>query len=337
MSCQKVNNHNHASNKTTSLQHRANNPSDQPSHDLPSRNDPMKRVTMGGASHPAKRCVISLAIGRKGLAQSLERLEESLTRVRFKGDFLAWNEELPLRSPTQFEAPMAFKTFCFLEARKRGYEEILWMDATIVALRPVEPIFQTINEHGYVAFCNNYGQSLGQWSSDEVLQHHCISREEAMKIPEIPTSVIGVNVRHESGIRFLEAWHALNTDGLTCRGGRTPITTLDEHYAIAWNKGGCISSDPRVGGHRFDQTAAGIIFHQLGMRPNEDSLRDIHHKERAIERETILLHHREFKEEITPLNAIYRKVFFTMPYLDPLRSKARRLIRFVRRVRRPPS
>lgn len=95
----------------------------------------MKVVRMGRSAQPSNRCVISLGAGRRGFTESLKRLEESLRRVRFEGDFLGWNDELPAGSPSQFEAPMAFKTFCFHEAKQRGYEEILWIDSPIVALR----------------------------------------------------------------------------------------------------------------------------------------------------------------------------------------------------------
>lgn len=285
----------------------------------------MKIVSMGRTPRPTKRCVISLGAGRKGFTESLKRLEESLVRVRFKGDFLVWNDVLPEGSPTQFEAPMAFKTFCFHEAEKRGYEEILWIDAPIVALRSLEPIFAVMRENGYVTFANNYGQSLGQWSSDEVLDLHGISREEAMSIPETPTSVIGLNLRTELGSQFLDRWHRMNTDGLTCRGITRAITTVQDHYAIAWNKDGCVSKDQRVGGHRFDQTAAGIVAHQLGLHPNADSLRDIHYEATPVNRHTILLHHREFGEEITPLDRIYYRIFIEKPFLQTPRQKVRRL------------
>jgi hypothetical protein len=292
----------------------------------------MEVVHIGPGPHPSKRCVISLGVGRQGLTKSLKRLEESLRRVRFKGDFLGWNDELPAGSPTQFEAPMAFKTFCFLEAKHRGYEEILWIDAPIVALRSLEPIFKMIKDNGYVIFANNYGQSLGQWSSDEVLNLHQISRDDAMLIPETPTSVIGLDLRCDLGHRFLDGWHQLTTDGLTCRGISEPIRTVEDYYSIAWNKDGRVSKDPRVGGHRHDQTAAGIIAHQLGMHPYADTLRDIHYKGTAINRHTILLHHREFEEEITPLNKIYYRVFIDEPFLEAPKRKVRQLGRILKKA-----
>ncbi len=290
----------------------------------------MKVVRMGRSAQPSNRCVISLGAGRRGFTESLKRLEESLRRVRFEGDFLGWNDELPAGSPSQFEAPMAFKTFCFHEAKQRGYEEILWIDSPIVALRSLEPIFKMIRENGYVTFTNNYGQSLGQWSSDDVLALHQITRDEAMLIPETPTSVIGFNFRDQRACHFLDRWHEMATDGLTCRGTIAPIQSVEDHYAIAWNKEGRVSKDPRVGGHRFDQTAAGIIAHQLGMPPYAETLRDIHFKGTSVDRHTILLHHREFGEEITPLDQIYYRVFIEQPFLERPKQKLRQTLRRVK-------
>jgi len=292
----------------------------------------MKIIRMGKVKDLDKRCVISLGLGRKGYTKSLKRLEESLRRTNFNGDFLVWDDVLPEGSPTQFESPMAFKTYCFLEAQKLGYNQVLWMDAPIVVLRSLEPIFKMIKTNNYVTFSNNYGQSLGQWSSDDVLKLHQISREEAMFIPETPTSVIGLNLSSELGQKFLMRWHSMSTDGLTFRGISSSIKNSDEYYAIAWNKENCISNDPRVGGHRHDQTGAGIIAHQLGLPPYADNLRDVHYKANQINKHTILLHHREFSENITSLDKIYYNVFIDQVYLEKPREKIKYFYRKLKKI-----
>ena len=273
----------------------------------------------------AKRCVISLGVGRKSYTDCLKRLEESLRKVRFQGDLLVWSDELPIGSPSQLEAPMAFKGFCFDEARQKGYEEILWIDAPIIAMRPLEPLFALMNRYGFITFTNNHDQVLGQWCSDAVLAHHQLSRDEAMAIPETPTSVIGFDLNTEIGNQFLNQWQALLTDGLTCKGTHETINTIEDYYAITWNKDKRVSEDPRVCGHRHDQTAAGIISYRLGLRPYADTLRDVHYKEAPINRHTILLHHREFGEEITTLNDIFYRVFFKVPFIERPRSYLRKL------------
>ena len=292
----------------------------------------MKIIHMGKVKDLNNRCVISLGLGRKGYVESLKRLEESLRRTHFNGDFLVWDDVLPEGSPTQLESPMAFKTFCFLEAQKLGYNQVLWIDAQIVALRSLEPIFEMINTKNYVTFSNNYGQSVGQWSSDEVLNFHRISREEAMMIPETPTSVIGLDLGSEVGKQFLMRWHAMSLDGLTFRGVSSSVNSIDDYYAIAWNKENCISNDPRVGGHRHDQTGAGIIAHQLGLPPYADNLRDVHFKENQVNKHTILLHHREFGESITSVDEIYYNVFIDQVYFEKPREKVKQLLRKLKKL-----
>jgi hypothetical protein len=265
----------------------------------------------------------------------LARLEESLQRTGFQGDFLVWKDELPPGSPTQMESPMAFKTFCFLEAMKHGYRYVLWIDAPCIALRSINPIFTIIRERGYVMFVDPYGQSVGQWCGDDVLEHHAIGREAALSMPEIPTSVIGLDLCSAIGRRFFDEWHAMALDGVTFKGTRKAILSVEDHYAIGWNKNNCISPDSRVGGHRYDQTAAGIIAQRLGMAACSDGLRDVLCQKAHVDRGTMVLHHREFGDEIKPLNAIYREVFIAQPFVRTpylrLRMIARRLKALIRR------
>jgi hypothetical protein len=296
---------------------------------------PMRVVRLGRSSQPSDRCVISLGIGRKGHTMPLTRLEESLQRTGFQGDFLVWKDELPPGSPTHMESPMAFKTFCFLEAMKRGYRYVLWIDAPCIALRSINPIFTIIRERGYVMFVDPYGQTVGQWCGDDVLERHAISREAALSMPEIPTSVIGLDLCSEIGRQFFDQWHSMALDGVTFRGTRKPILSVEDHYIVAWNKGNCISSDSRVGGHRHDQTAAGIVAHRLGMTACSDGLRDVLCQQTPVDRGTMVLHHREFGEEIKSLHAIYRETFFSEPFVRAprrrLRTIARRLKHLIRR------
>jgi len=295
----------------------------------------MRLVRLCRTSKPTNRCIVSLGIGRRGHTEPLARLEESLKRTRFQGDLLIWKDELPPNSPTHYESPMAFKTYCFLEAINHGYRYVLWVDAPCIALRSIHPIFTIIEQKGYVMFVDPYGQSVGQWCGDEVLEHHKISREEAFRMPEIPTSVIGLDLHSGIGRRFLDEWHEMALDRITFRGTRKPILSTDDHYAIAWNKENCISSDPRVGGHRHDQTAAGIIAHRLGMVACSNGLRDVLCEKASVDQSTMVLHHREFGEQIKSLNTVYREIFITQPFVRAprrrLRLCAQRIMAFIRR------
>ena len=106
----------------------------------------MKTLRIGNGIDPSKRCVISLGIGKEVYTSSLMRLVESLRRVKFDGDFLFWDEKFPEGCPPHFDAPFAFKAYCFYEANRLGYTQILWIDSTCVAMRSLSPIFESMNQ-----------------------------------------------------------------------------------------------------------------------------------------------------------------------------------------------
>lgn len=291
----------------------------------------MKVVPIRAGQIPSpERCVISLGVGRNVYRQCLDRLELSLRKVGFQGDLIRWSEEFPEGCPDFYEAPFHFKTFCFFAARDLGYRQILWIDPPCVAIRSLEPIFQQINGNGYVMFNNNYGQTMGQWIGDQALAFHGLSREEALQIPEVPCSVLGLDLDQHIAVSFLEGWHGILADGITAKGSVEPIRGWEDYQAVFWNRQARISSDPRVKGHRCDQPAAGIVAHRLGMTPYADSLRDLHFPANPVNRHTAILHCREFGESITPLEEIYYNVFFRDPWLNKPRKKLHGLLRALR-------
>jgi len=281
----------------------------------------MKILKIGNSIKDSKRCVISLGIGKKAFTSSLVRLGESLRRVNFDGDFLFWDEEFPEGCPSHFAAPFAFKAYCFYAASRLGYTQILWMDSTCVAIRSLSPIFESMIQNGYILFNNNYDQSLGQWISDEALAFNQLSREDAMTIPEIPCSVIGLDMNSGISSNYLSQWHQIMSDGVTAKGTTSEIQDWAEYQEIFWNRNNRISQDPRVKGHRCDQPAAGIVAHRLGMLPYSDYLKDIHYEAKPVKRNTIILHHREFGESITPLDSIIEDVFWRTPFYKRPKAK----------------
>ena len=140
-------------------------------------NSAMNFRSIGKVASPVKRCVISLGVGKSVFRDSLERLGDSLERVGFSGDYLYWGEALPAGCPSHFEAPFAFKTYCFQIAQSMGYQQVLWMDSACIAIRSLDPVFANLSNRGYALFDNNYDQMMGQWISDEALAKNGIDRE----------------------------------------------------------------------------------------------------------------------------------------------------------------
>lgn len=255
---------------------------------------------------PTSTAVISLATDARRYPEALARLEQSVKRVGFEGQRLSWPPgSFPDGCPSHQDVPFAFKPYCFREARDRGVELGLWLDAACVVIRDLTPIFNAIRDHGYVLF-RNHGQMVGQWASDEALRLFDLDRDEAMQIPEVDASVIGLHFHHPVGREFLERWHASAADGAAFRGIRERLREPQDYADVKWNRGGRVSSDPRVRGHRHDQTVAGILAHRLQMTLTRAGLQKYSIRRRRIRHQTVIVVDRDVGRIGSPLQSVDR-------------------------------
>ena len=172
---------------------------------------------------------------------------------------ISWGEHLPPGSPSHKDKPFAFKFHAVQEALRRGYSTILWMDSSIIPVRPLTTLWALIESRGYW-FSENlpHGKvgvapwGTGTWTCDSALAPLGITREESFGIPHVIGTAFGLDMRWPIAQQFLRAWGEL-ADGLAFCGPTTNVK-------------GSASSDPRVLGHRHDQTAASVVAWRLGMR-----------------------------------------------------------------------
>jgi len=212
-----------------------------------------------------RRCVISLGINGppppghpkvlfQDFSRGIQRIKEALTKCHFKGEFISWEDLYPGGSPTHQQVPFAFKPFCFYEALKRGYQLILWMDSSIIIKQPLEPLFEMIERDGYLIFQEDH--SVGQYCKDDALEPLGITREESFTMPSCSAGVIGLNLADPRSMEFLRQWKERACDGISFSGPKWSGVR-------GWPR--TASQDPRVNGHRHDQTAASVIALKLGM------------------------------------------------------------------------
>jgi len=190
-------------------------------------------------------CICSVATG--GFVTGLNRLISSLDKVGYTGGRLFYNSTLPPGSPHPSVVPYAFKLYALKEAQRQGYTSLLWLDSSMWAIKPVEPVFDYIEKEGYLF--EAAGQLLGWWSTDAFLKHHNLTRDEAITYPLHSAGFTGLNLISPLAQKFLDRWFELAQDGVSFIG--------------PWNDSG---PDPRYKGHRHDMSAAGLIIHQLGMK-----------------------------------------------------------------------
>jgi hypothetical protein len=204
--------------------------------------------------------VVNLSISQR--YQPLgRRLRDSL--APFGVALYQWFDELPAGAPKGLTIPYSAycaKPFSMREAAGHGHDLLLWLDAACYAVKPLDPLWEHIEREGYYAQDN--GWTVGQWCSDAALVTLGITREEAFSIPDISTCALGLDMRRPECRTFLDAWCALAADGVTFPGAHTNDVGPAKDSPVGYRNVGHVSDDPRVLGHRHDQTAASVLAWQ---------------------------------------------------------------------------
>lgn len=251
----------------------------------------------------SKRCIISLATANKRYRQGLARLLESARRCGYDGERRAWEPgTFPAGCPSHRQVPFAFKPYCFREARAQGMDLVLWLDSACVVVRTLDPLFRQIEERGYLLFGNGE-HKVGEWASDAALARLDLGREEAMGIREVNAAAIGLNLADGLGGEFLERWYDEAREGTAFRGVASQSDDARDAWKVKWNRGGRASADPRVRGHRHDQTVAGVLAHRLGMELTATGIESSAPESARDERTVIVIDRKFVRDPIenTPL------------------------------------
>jgi hypothetical protein len=252
-----------------------------------------------------RSCIVSLATENRQYPESLKRLEGSLRRTGFPGALMFWPPgRFPRTIPNHLQVPFAFKPHCLMEARQEGSELLLWLDSSCIAVRSLDPIFKQMELDGYVLFRNRLYR-LGEWASDDALHILGIDREEAMEMSEVNGAAIGLSMKSDIATEFLKQWQRAAKDEVAFRGVAAKLRTWDDYEDIKWNRGGRASKDPRVRGHRHDQTVAGVLAAKLGMRLTAQGLDNYSSSRKIISPQTRIVIDRDAATDV-PLASLRR-------------------------------
>ena len=191
-------------------------------------------------------CIICVGTGNYRIG--IDRLEKSLNEVGYEG-YTMLNKELPVKSPTHKENPYAFKTYAFGEAIERNFKKILWVDAALYARKSIDLILNKMENTGYYLVSNGF--NLREECNDRCLKYFGFGHEEALQLPMLSTSLVGLNFDNHIAEIFFSTWHKSMEDGIF-RGSRQHNSTE--------------SADPNFKYHRQDQSAASCIAQILEMQ-----------------------------------------------------------------------
>lgn len=193
-----------------------------------------------------KAVIICAGIGG-WYSAGVRRLERTLNFEGWGGSILTWTD-YPPNCPSHEDVPYYFKIAAFEEAIKQGYTHILWVDASIFAVKNPMPMFDIINDQGFWFFSSGY--NLAQSSSDAALNFFGRTRDEAEYQPEWASGCVGINLENPDGNKLYHRWKYYMDSGIS-RGSR-----LHDNQ----------SQDPRFLFHRQDQTCLNLAIWELGLR-----------------------------------------------------------------------
>ncbi len=202
----------------------------------------------------ARRSILNVATGRYAPLQ--ERLVRSLGDAGYRDGLITWTE-LPPGCPTHAETPYAFKLFAIREAEWQGFRSVLWLDAPCRAVAPLEPAFERIEKDGHLFVTG--GERLGNWASDACLDAFGLTRDEAMGLPLLNGTFIGLTLPSPWLDELQRRLDLLRGPWLS---EHAPAEVRARKPARAI---GFVSRDPRAWGHRHDEAVGSCIAHRLGM------------------------------------------------------------------------
>jgi hypothetical protein len=195
-----------------------------------------------------KICIVNFSDYKFKTGQN--RLRESLIQQGYQGDVILFNHFEQVGSKPHLEVPYQFKVYAIERARQMGYDVVLYCDASLYAIKDIQPCIDYIINNGYLLEKNS--GNAGKYSTDLCLSEFNLSRDLAMKIQLHSAGFTGLNFKNEIASKFFNIW--LNY-------------AIEEKTFIGdWNNNNnqC-SNDSRCLGHRHDQSVSSIISFNLNM------------------------------------------------------------------------
>jgi hypothetical protein len=175
-----------------------------------------------------------------------DRLVASLDAVGYKGLRCMWRDELPPGSPTHGEEPYAFKVHAIQEAFYAGARYVLYLDASMYAVRSLEPVFNHIERKGYMIIrCGSH--TCEKWCSDDCLNAARLGRDSVVSWPMVIAGCVGFDLQSRVGSIAFRHW----IDSAK----RNPEAWSGPHVNENFN----VSRDPSCLGHRHDQSVLSLI------------------------------------------------------------------------------
>lgn len=228
------------------------------------------------------RAVINVATGRYVNGQNRLGME----CVRQDTRILSW-ARMPEGSPAHEQVPYAFKAYALKAASNEGYTTLLWADASVLPIKPLDPLFERIEQDGY--WMSNNGWTNYEWTADSAypdlfsdlykfadgrVPENFLNdlRRINRTIPHVVATAFGISLKHPLGKAFLDEYFRLASEtkafcGPWINRSYRPLDCYGDNYPVTIPSDRCYPcGPPDVRGHRHDQSTASVIAWQLGFK-----------------------------------------------------------------------
>lgn len=134
------------------------------------------------------------------------RLKESL-EDRTDASIHFFQSESQVNAPSHSANKYAFKP-CAIDLMKRmGYESVLWLDASMLVIKDIDPIFKHVEKRGY--FAQDSGWMNDRWTTPE--QKEYFGTDEGKMVS---SGVLGLSFNSHIAIEFQKRWHKAMEKGM---------------------------------------------------------------------------------------------------------------------------
>lgn len=219
------------------------------------------------------RIIVQWATGRyvKGALRFAEAISRNNFGLADQADYRLWADEYPPGSKTHQEFPYQAKSHAIKWALEQGYKQVLWADASVVPIAPLDRIWARAAEHG--AWISDNGYTTYEWCPDtaypllfETGQSLDEAREQARAIPHPVATTFCLNLSGESrrivGLEiFVEYFRLCQTPAIQGPWTNSPYLVGNWPNPI---KGPC--GPPDVRGARHDQLILGVVAWRAGLQ-----------------------------------------------------------------------
>jgi hypothetical protein len=200
------------------------------------------------------RCIVNVSTDKYRKGQ--KRLATSL-RNNTNATVLLFESEEEVGAAPHAEMNYSFKPMAMIKAYEAGYRQILWLDASMRAIKNIDVIFEIIERDGY--FFQDSGWLNSRWTHAEALAY--FGTDEG---PMLSSGVLGLDLDSEIGYKFFDQWTQAMRDGM---------------FNGSWDI------------YRHDQSAASLIAYKMGLKLQPGNTFFVYGKddEPTITEQTVLL------------------------------------------------